>query len=299
MSAKGSTSSKRRSVTGVGLFDVLMPLATLNRRKGPEPSYYLVRSKSGRPLNVAALRQKPTKSNDPTAASQISGTTPKPDTSKEQESKTTSTVATVAEEKLANASASSIATPEFTAEQDAKLLEMKAANKTWKDIVSELGRSKSVWQARWKVTRPQGTAMNSATQKGKSKGEDGSIVEGKKANKSNSSRANDSKKEKALKKANVLRDLLETGVPTPSASVVSKHTSRSEPRMSLSALLELLEVDAGFFSPRELRDLFQMLQGDEDEKWLRIASRFYDQTGRRMHEEDIRDAVEALVGKSR
>lgn len=78
------------------------------------------------------------------------------------------------------------------------------------------------------------------------------------------------------------------------ASEPALHKGVEEPKMSLSELVEFLEEDNGHFSAWDLRDLQRMIQEDEAEKWLRLASKFYDRTGRRIHEYDIRDKADRL-----
>ena len=304
MSSKDSHSRKeKKNITGPGFFDVLMPLAAIGRKKGPEPTYYLVRSKSGRPLNVSALRQKPASTSGSVKGSHSSGESQKSHGGKNTESKSSPPVSVGMQ---LDQSSSAPAVPEFTAEQDAKLLEMKAANKTWKDIISELGHSKSIWQARFKEIRPQqpnpkvSQQGNGKDDEAKGKKASSSHIDDTKAKGSQSSnKKSDHGKEETASKLATLCDMLRRGTPIPPGSASFKHGGNNEPRLTLSALLEVLEADAQFFSPRELRDLYRMLQGDEEGKWLRLASRFYDETGRRVHEEDVRDAVKALLGKSR
>jgi len=201
---------------------------------------------------------------------------------------------------------------EWTKRQDATLTGMKTAGKTWKEISDALGRSKSTLTSRWKELQAEsGGGANTGDKKnddkkdgkrdadspakgdGNDKGKDGKDGGANGKGKNDNVTANtDQQKQKNQKKATFAH-----GQPTLPASVISVSSmasDRTEPTFTLSALIALLEEDQKFFSPGELRDLTRLVRRDDKEKWLRVASRFFDDTGRRVHEDDVRDKVRAL-----
>ncbi|PNS19797.1 Transcription factor RAX1 [Sphaceloma murrayae] len=202
----------------------------------------------------------------------------------------------------------------WTPEQDAKLIEMKQASKTWKEISEELGKHTGALRTRWKEINPDkkgetpapAPAPAATGEKEANDKKDKKPVEDKKDgnNDNDTKQQNQGKKGKKIKHQK--QDNTEThfaafqnGIPTPPASVKSKgsHGQKDEPKLSLDALAALLDEDANYFSTSELRDLYGLLRDDEEEKWLRIASEFYDLTGRRIHEDDIKAKVQRLLAK--
>jgi DUF1680 family protein len=53
-------------------------------------------------------------------------------------------------------------------------------------------------------------------------------------------------------------------------------------------------MEDDIFSFGELQCLSELITQDGRQRWLRIASRFADRTGRRVHPEDIREKFAAL-----
>ena len=50
------------------------------------------------------------------------------------------------------------------------------------------------------------------------------------------------------------------------------------------------------FTISELQFLSELILRDQNQTWLRIASMFYDRTGRKVHPEDIREKFERMAG---
>ncbi|GAM87762.1 hypothetical protein ANO11243_057890 [Dothideomycetidae sp. 11243] len=343
MPSDGSGSSRKQKVImGPAMFDLLIPLAMLKHKnkKGRGSKYHLICKSGGGPLDVDALRYPPVisdkssetsrsteRSDEPSRKSHTSKKSSKSHSDKGKETATSQRGEGSIEKPTAKASAVEHNGPPpgpsvYTSAQDAKLLELKAANKTWKEIVEELGYSKSVWQARFKQIKSgaegagelhQNNSRGNTSEKEATKGEGstdkkdkgkigdnikGDQKDGGKGGHMASSKAS-SKKEGSVMKGKAGEDQPRKRIPTPPASVDSGYASSSEPRLSMSALTALLESDAQLFSPAEIVDLYRMLKNDENERWTRVASMFFRKTGKRVHEDHVRDAINALVGKSR
>lgn len=79
-----------------------------------------------------------------------------------------------------------------------------------------------------------------------------------------------------------------TKAATRAASVVpSTRSKHNEARFTMKQWMTLDE-DA-IFSFGELQLLSELIMRDNNQTWLRVAGRFYDKTGRRVHPEDIRE----------
>jgi len=220
----------------------------------------------------------------------------------------------------------------FTAAEDAKLQEMKATNKSWKDIMAELNRTKHDLTIRWKEINSQPAEDSKQTEAKPVQVEKQVPPQDKKV----TIRATEETKAAPAAKEVVAstaapaakdtgaclkclvreRKCRHSSASSSSSSTLSTSTLSSRHRhrrhrghcakddegedlrrMSIPALLNLLQQDAEFLSPGELKDLYELAQEDEGDKWLRVASRFFDLTGRRVHEEDVREKVEALMGR--
>lgn len=67
-----------------------------------------------------------------------------------------------------------------------------------------------------------------------------------------------------------------------------------ETRFTLSEWLTLQSDN--LFTISELQLLSSIIMRDQNQTWLRIASVFYDKTGRKVHPEDIREKFERMAG---
>lgn len=153
----------------------------------------------------------------------------------------------------------------FTAEDDEVLKRMKGENKSWKEIVEVLGRNQHVLKTHWKEINEAGGKNDNAD-------------------------TNNNKKDKENKKDKSAR-AEQKPEPTPSkpASVKAPSVagSNGQARFTMHEWMTLQEDD--FFSFGELQCLSELMLRDERQRWLRVASAFYDKTGRRVHPEDIRE----------
>ena len=151
---------------------------------------------------------------------------------------------------------------------------MKAENKIWADIGTAIGcQSKSMMQTRYKeLTQGDGAGAPEKKEGGEQKKEGGKGDKGKPGGK-------------------------EKGGNKPAAAPAkasSKHGS--EVRFTKGEWTTLMEDD--MFSFGELQCISELLMQDERHRWLRVASRFTDKTGRRVHPDDIREKFEQM-GKLR
>jgi len=77
------------------------------------------------------------------------------------------------------------------------------------------------------------------------------------------------------------------------ASVAGSRRSNGEARFTMKEWLTLQEDD--LFSFGELQCLSELIMRDQSQTWLRIASSFYDKTGRKVHPEDIQEKFEQMA----
>jgi len=172
---------------------------------------------------------------------------------------------------------------DFTAEDDRKLMEMKAATKSWKDIIAELGRSKKVLKDRYDhLNALQGGGTADKKHEGgndkiqKQNEQEGNNKGSKKGGKENKKAKDDKKSEEK-----------------PSAKIPSNAPSETpsrDVRFTGDEWKNLQEDD--LFSFGELQCLTELIMRDDRQRWLRMASTFADRTGRRVHPEDIREKFE-------
>ncbi|KAK5168347.1 uncharacterized protein LTR77_006917 [Saxophila tyrrhenica] len=159
---------------------------------------------------------------------------------------------------------------EFTEEQDKTILAMKADGKSWAEIGAAIGRSKSTTTSRWKELTKAGGGGDQG--KGEAKND--------KAKADGGDKGNDKKGDKkGDKKAG--------GDQKPSVSKAPSSKAGSDARFTKGEWTTLMEDD--MFSFGELQCISELLVQDERHRWLRVASRFADKTGRKVHPDDIRD----------
>lgn len=177
---------------------------------------------------------------------------------------------------------------DWTPAQDAKLLEMKAANKSWKEIGTEIGRPKYIAQPRFKELRGQGMTATGAD-RGKDKGithHEQAVAEKKKKKwEAMASAKKGSQGKKEVKKGKETQD---------SDKRFLQAKAGAEKRYTLAQLSKVEDRD---FPIRELgiiADLVARLDGKEKSVWEVVASRYFDCTGCRVDGEDLRDRFEAL-----
>ncbi|KAL9090373.1 MAG: hypothetical protein Q9159_002000 [Coniocarpon cinnabarinum] len=162
----------------------------------------------------------------------------------------------------------------FTPEQDAQLKQLKDEKKSWKVIATIMGIEKGKLQGRFRD-------LMQAAHGGDAKKDEGKKDEGKKDAPTTEEKAaearNDAKpEEKTEGKGKGKKN------KGPAAAEVKPNDS--------DASVRVLEPD-DLFDFEDLQVLVQLCSGDEDEKWERVASRFFDRTGRRVYWGDIRESL--------
>jgi hypothetical protein len=200
----------------------------------------------------------------------------------------------------------------WTAEQDKVLKAMKEDGKSWAQIVQEVGHSKSQCQARWKeINSAQGKKEDAgkkdgggdggdqAKQGGENKdGNNQNQGQGKKNkkggnnqnhnqnhnnNQSNDKNDNNNKNNHQNKKGNK---------PTPKPSSNNDNIP-NEARFTMNDWLTLQGDD--IFSFGELQCLSELIAKDMNQSWHRVAAKFFDLTGRRVHPDDVREKFESMA----
>ena len=198
-------------------------------------------------------------------------------------------------------------TPNFTTEQDARLLEMKADGKsTWKQIAAELSKSPNDLKKRFKELKAGGNADRGGEGGDKEEGGGGDKDEGGGDGKSGGEGGGDNEEGGNERKGGGGGDVVDEGTGKKKKDRKGKGKEKAvnvnksgpvgetgaEPAFTLSEWRELTRDDE--FSPEELQILADLVKKDREREWLRIASGFYDKTGRRVHEDDIKEKFAEL-----
>ena len=175
----------------------------------------------------------------------------------------------------------------FTVEEDERLKKMKAEGKTWREIATEMHRPQGQLKNRNKEINPDGDG-GEGYRGGK---KDGNGKRGGGDNENNNNHAQnkeESKKDKkAAKEDQPEKEKKEKPSNKAPSKAPSKAVSNGEARFTMKEWITLQEDD--MFSFGELQCLSELLMRDENQRWLRIASRFFDLTGRRVHPQDIKE----------
>lgn len=201
--------------------------------------------------------------------------------------------------------------PDFTPEQDTKLLEMKADGKsTWKQIAAELSKPPHELKKRFKELKAGDNAggggnggnkeedggHGKAGEGGGHKEEDGGNGLGGREGEGSKEKQGDGKNggggsavdEGSFKKEKGNKEKKDANVKK---NKVERHDG-AEPAFTLPQWRDLAQDD--LFSLEELQILWNLVKKDKEKEWLRIASGFYDKTGRRVHGDDIRERFAEL-----
>lgn len=208
----------------------------------------------------------------------------------------------------------------WTAEQDKIVNSMKAEGKTWAQIGQEVGgRGKHEVSARWKVLNPNKGQNDNAGKKdngggGGNQGEQtieknkggnkqaNSQGQGKK-NKNNNNNQNQNqnnnnqqKKNDNNKQNNNKNDKSKNQNAHQNKSYdkpTAKQSTAGEARFTMNDWLTLQEDD--LFSFGELQCLSELIAKDLNQGWQRVAAKFFDLTGRRVHPDDVREKFENMA----
>ena len=215
----------------------------------------------------------------------------------------------------------------WTAEQDKTLKTMKEDGKSWAQIVQEVGRPKHQCQARWKEINPAQGKKEDAGKKDNGGGgsKQGEQVkenkggkgqgQGKKEKKGGGNKQNNNENIQQNKNNNQQKnndqnnskkdnkDKCQKGDQNKNNDKHSaKHSSKQpanntnttvEARFTMNDWLTLQEDD--IFSFGELQCLSELIAKDVNQGWHRVAARFFDLTGRRVHPDDVREKFESMA----
>lgn len=193
----------------------------------------------------------------------------------------------------------------WTTEEDEKLKAMKAEGKTWNEISAEIGRPKGHCTSRWKeIGRTAGgndNQKNKQNEDGGQKGKAGGAGEQKQNQNQNAGNNNqgEGKKGKENKGGNENNPKDQNQQPKNAESKKTKPASNQGGKAPSETLLTMhdwqtLQED-DLFSFGELQCLSELIAKDSEQSWERIAARFFDLTGRRVHWEDVRDKFEGMA----
>ncbi|KAL9055255.1 MAG: hypothetical protein Q9162_003665 [Coniocarpon cinnabarinum] len=164
----------------------------------------------------------------------------------------------------------------FTPEQDAQLKQLKDEKKSWKVIATTMGIEKGKLQGRFRD-------LMQAAHGGDAKKDEGKKDEGKKDAPTT--------EDKPVEARNDAKPDEKPEGKGEGKGKGKKNKAPPEPKPNDSeANVRVLEPD-DLFDFEDLQVLVQLCSGDEDEKWERVASRFFDRTGRRVYWGDIRERL--------
>lgn len=204
----------------------------------------------------------------------------------------------------------------WTEEQDKKLIEMKKDSKNTNAMIGQEvgGRTKQEVAARWKVINPNkgenqdaGKADNGDGGGDKGGNNQGQGKGGKKNkgggnnqnnnhnNNNNQQKKNDNNNKKDDKKKNQNQtNTQKKSNDKPTAKQSSNNSNATnEARFTMNDWLTLQEDDV--FSFGELQCLSELIAKDMNQGWQRVAAKFFDLTGRRVHPDDVREKFESMA----
>lgn len=170
----------------------------------------------------------------------------------------------------------------FTADEDAKLKALKAENTPWKQINEQIpGHGVTALKARFKEINSTDNAGNDNKDK---------PTEDKK----NEQNDNQKKKQNQGQNANQQpKKDKQQQQQKQQQKASSDRKNGDEARFTMQEWITLQEDD--MFSFGELQCLSELLMRDQHQTWDRVASAFFDKTGRRIYPHDIRDKFQAMM----
>ncbi|KAK0250421.1 hypothetical protein LTR91_017778 [Friedmanniomyces endolithicus] len=166
---------------------------------------------------------------------------------------------------------------EWTTGEDAELKKLMAQGNTFKQIAKEMKRGQAQIKKHWAEIGNTAKVDQAEPKKTETRAE-----EPKHASK---------KEKKAAKKA---AKKAEAEIHAAAAEKKDTKPDRrdGEARFTLHEWQTLTEDS--LFSLGELQCLSELAMRDQSQNWLRVAAKFYDKTGRRVHPEDIREKFEEM-----
>lgn len=175
------------------------------------------------------------------------------------------------EVKSDNADESKATEDTFTEEQDAKMLEMKKDNKSWREIAEATGKAQHLLKKRFKEIKPAEPDAKPAKQSHDQSKED-------KAAEHKAKGLEEKRKQEEAK----AQHAVEVGANVAAAATAHAQ-AQNEAKMTMEEWRALTTDET--FTYSDLQTLALIVNGDTDHRWQRIASRFFDLTGKRIHPE--------------
>jgi len=195
-------------------------------------------------------------------------------------------------------------TTDWTPTQDAKLLEMKASNKSWKDIETEIGKPRHIAQPRFKELQGQGKAADVAEQgkdKQKNTSHEQKKAEYRKEWEAEAKAKEDQKKDNNSKKGKQHNKDTNKGKANQEKKDQAGNSGKQDQAKAATekkyTLAHLSKIEDRNFPIRELgiiADLVAGLDAKEKATWEVVASRYFDRSGCRVDGEDLKETFEAL-----
>nr|WCL15699.1 MYB transcription factor 20 [Cladosporium cladosporioides] len=208
----------------------------------------------------------------------------------------------------------------WTEEQDKTLIEMKKDTKNSNAMIGQEvgGRTKQEVAARWKVINPNKGENQDAGKKDngggggdkggnnqgqgkggkKNKGGGNNQNNNQNNNNNNQQKKNDNNKQNNNNKKDDKNKNQNNHQNKSSDKPATKQPSnngnaKNEARFTMNDWLTLQEDD--IFSFGELQCLSELIARDMNQGWQRVAAKFFDLTGRRVHPDDVREKFESMA----
>lgn len=184
----------------------------------------------------------------------------------------------------------------FTAEEDEKLRTMKGEGKSWKEIAGEMGRAVHLLRNRWKeIGGNQGggneqSKKEGGGEKGGKEGQKGGDNNNKEQGGGKNKNKNEGKDKNADKKDSKTKQ--DNNAAPKSNGKADANNTNDDTLFTMDQWLTVQEDD--LFSFGELKCLGELIAKDSRQNYQRVAARFFDLTGRRVHPDDVRDKFESL-----
>lgn len=185
----------------------------------------------------------------------------------------------------------------FFAEEDEKLKALKGENTPWKQIAEEMQRAQHVLKNRWKEIGKQGGNNQGKKEDGGKKGNNNGNNKqqggGKGQQDNNQNQNMGGKRDKNNDNKNANQNNKQEKKAASKVGDKTQDTSNNDTRFTMADWLTVQEDD--MFSFGELRCLGALIATDPQMQWRRVAAKFFDLTGRRVHPDDVRDKFESMA----
>ncbi|KAI9880360.1 MAG: hypothetical protein M1830_003971 [Pleopsidium flavum] len=169
--------------------------------------------------------------------------------------------------------------PTFTPEQDAQLLDLKSKNTSWKQI-SIMMDGKPQWELRNRF-KELSTPKAEEKKEEEGKGKNGEEEEKKKKEEERKKKEEEGRAKAAERKKKAEENGKGDG---------KKEGGGGEGKAAESEEAKVIFVADGKFNIDEMVLLHRLSERYDNRKWLEIASKFFDTTGRRVHPDELRTA---------